>query len=325
MIDNYGKYYLYRHIRLDKNEPFYIGIGTKKESKAKIKFNKKFQSIKYIYDRAYSKIRKSSKIWNLITAKTDYKVEILLESDSLSFIKEKEKEFIAFYGRIDKNTGILANMTDGGEGMTGTSRKFTEEQKIKHRNHTSCKKVVKLDSNYEIVEIYLSSREASRKNFISKVCDICNDKCKLKNGFTYRYLNDYIFYKNKENFYIKGSKYIIYENKEWHIHDFCKYIANINKTSYVKIYNRLQKGLSIDESIKLNTKLKPSKYIYIIENVKTGEKTKFKTMIELCNELKEQRPTIWYRIKNKTVKNGFIIKKESLSMLDENKISYIFG
>ena len=44
MIDNYGKYYLYRHIRLDKNEPFYIGIGTKKESKAKIKFNKKFQS-----------------------------------------------------------------------------------------------------------------------------------------------------------------------------------------------------------------------------------------------------------------------------------------
>lgn len=25
-----NKYYLYRHIRLDKNEPFYIGIGTKR-------------------------------------------------------------------------------------------------------------------------------------------------------------------------------------------------------------------------------------------------------------------------------------------------------
>ena len=26
---NGGNHYLYRHIRVDKNEPFYIGIGTK--------------------------------------------------------------------------------------------------------------------------------------------------------------------------------------------------------------------------------------------------------------------------------------------------------
>ena len=38
-------HYLYRHIRLDKNEPFYIGIGTKKE-------NTKFNSIKSEYSRA---------------------------------------------------------------------------------------------------------------------------------------------------------------------------------------------------------------------------------------------------------------------------------
>lgn len=30
IVDN-GKYYLYRHIRLDKNEPFYIGIGSRSE------------------------------------------------------------------------------------------------------------------------------------------------------------------------------------------------------------------------------------------------------------------------------------------------------
>ena len=30
MIEEYsqGKHYLYRHIRLDTNQPFYIGIGT---------------------------------------------------------------------------------------------------------------------------------------------------------------------------------------------------------------------------------------------------------------------------------------------------------
>lgn len=33
MIVDEGKYYLYRHIRLDKNEPFYIGIGTKNKHK----------------------------------------------------------------------------------------------------------------------------------------------------------------------------------------------------------------------------------------------------------------------------------------------------
>lgn len=29
MIVDSGKYYLYRHIHLDTNEPFYIGVGTK--------------------------------------------------------------------------------------------------------------------------------------------------------------------------------------------------------------------------------------------------------------------------------------------------------
>jgi hypothetical protein len=309
MINSDGMYYLYRHIRLDKDEPFYIGIGTKRKSKAKVKFTKKFQSITYIYDRAYSKIRKNSKIWNLISKKTNYQVEILLESDNLFFIKEKEIEFIKLYGRIDKKTGILANMTDGGEGMLGTYRKFTEEQKLKHRINSLCKKVVKLNHNYEIVESYLSTREASRKNSISKVSDICSSKCKIKNGFTFRYLDDYNTHKNKQNLFINKSRYIIFEEKEWHLHDFCKYIANKNNTSYIKIYNRLQKGLSIEESIKTNLKIKPSKYLYILENIETGKKIEFKKMIDLCNELKEKRETIFYRIKNKTIKNNFLIKK----------------
>ena len=40
MIVENGKYYLYRHIRLDKNEPFYIGIGTKNNAKFDIKMLK---------------------------------------------------------------------------------------------------------------------------------------------------------------------------------------------------------------------------------------------------------------------------------------------
>jgi hypothetical protein len=101
------KYYLYRWIRLDKNEPFYIGIGTK--TIADIKYG--------TYTRAFAN-KKQNSIWKKIKDKSEYKVEILLESHDYDFIKEKEIEFISLYGRIDNNTGTLANMTDGGEGTT---------------------------------------------------------------------------------------------------------------------------------------------------------------------------------------------------------------
>lgn len=111
------KYYLYRHIRLDKYEPFYIGIGTK--TKSDIKGNN--------YSRAIEKRRNN--LWKKIINKTNYKIEILLESDNYSYIKDKEKEFIKLYGRKNLKTGSLANLTDGGEGETG--RVCSEELRLK--------------------------------------------------------------------------------------------------------------------------------------------------------------------------------------------------
>lgn len=105
-----GKHFLYRHIRLDKNTPFYIGIGTKSD---KIHKNHKSE-----FKRAYD-LRGRNPIWRHIANKTQYTVEILMESDSHDFIKEKEMEFIALYGRINTSTGTLANLTDGGEGTVG--------------------------------------------------------------------------------------------------------------------------------------------------------------------------------------------------------------
>lgn len=100
-----NRYYLYRYIRLDKNEPFYVGIGTK--TKDDIKYG--------TYTRS-TILKKRNSIWGKIISKTNYKIEILYESDNYDFIKQKEVEFIKLYGRIDLNTGILSNMTDGGEG-----------------------------------------------------------------------------------------------------------------------------------------------------------------------------------------------------------------
>ena len=125
-----GKYYLYRHIRLDKNEPFYIGIGTK------YKIGSFKKSMKSEYYRAFCKKgKRRSVIWNRVIAKTEYEVEILLESDDYKFIKQKEIEFITLYGRRDLGTGTLVNLTDGGDGTL--RRKSTEEYRKNISNRMS--------------------------------------------------------------------------------------------------------------------------------------------------------------------------------------------
>lgn len=106
------KHYLYRHTRIDKGDPFYIGVGTKKD--------RQFTLHTAEYDRAYKR-HKENNIWCKIVDKTQYEVEILIESDDYYFIKQKEIEFIKLYGRIDLDTGILSNMTDGGDGIVNLS------------------------------------------------------------------------------------------------------------------------------------------------------------------------------------------------------------
>jgi hypothetical protein len=85
---------VYKHVRLDKNEPFYIGIGN--------------------LERAYTK-RSRNTYWKHIVKSVPYKVEILFEGLSSEDACQKEIELIKFYGRKDLGTGILANLTDGGD------------------------------------------------------------------------------------------------------------------------------------------------------------------------------------------------------------------
>lgn len=106
--------YVYQHVRLDTNEIFYIGISKSKK-----------------YNRAYLKIRRNP-YWTNIINKTQYKIEIIKDNISWEQACIIEKELIAKYGRKDNNTGILTNMTDGGEGKVNVV--YTEEQKEKLKN-----------------------------------------------------------------------------------------------------------------------------------------------------------------------------------------------
>jgi hypothetical protein len=95
--------YVYRHIRLDKNEPFYIGIGISKN-----------------YHRAYSK-KGRNKIWKSIINRSKYDVEIIFDDLTWEQACQKEMEFIKLYGRIDNKNGTLSNLTDGGDGTIGVN------------------------------------------------------------------------------------------------------------------------------------------------------------------------------------------------------------
>lgn len=112
IVDN-GKYYLYRHIRLDTNQPFYIGIGTKPFD---------FVKTKEEYVRAYTKSSRGI-YWRNIVNKVGYRVEILLETNDYAFLEQKEVEFIELYGRkIDG--GILCNIENGGKTTLRTNIKY---------------------------------------------------------------------------------------------------------------------------------------------------------------------------------------------------------
>lgn len=112
--------YVYRHVRLDTNKVFYIGIGSGSGyRRAKCKSNRN------IY-------------WIRVVNKTNYRVDILFDEITPSEAKLKEIEFISIYGRRNLGLGALVNLTDGGDGGCGVI--VSDETKDKLRKISKTKK-----------------------------------------------------------------------------------------------------------------------------------------------------------------------------------------
>lgn len=106
--DEDKKYFVYRHIRLDTNEVFYVGFG---------KMNNAYPS------RA-TKVYSRNRRWNEIVKTTDWYAEIIFQSDDKDEISNKEIEFIKLYGIIDEG-GTLCNRSTGGD----KNYKFSDEKR----------------------------------------------------------------------------------------------------------------------------------------------------------------------------------------------------
>ena len=150
--------YVYQHIRKDTNQPFYIGIGSDLNFYRANKFSER------------------NEIWERIKKKTEILVEILHNNIEWDEACKIEIELIKKYGRINNKTGILSNMTDGGEGTLNKvinedtryllgngnrGKKRTEESKLKQSEVT--KGVKKSKSHSEKIREYRIGKKMSEE------------------------------------------------------------------------------------------------------------------------------------------------------------------
>jgi hypothetical protein len=215
------KYYIYAHINAVKNEIFYIGKGFGK--------------------RAYAKNGRS-KFWKNTVAKYNYIVDILEDglTEEQAFIREKS--YITRIGRRDLGTGPLVNLTDGGEGSSGTIKSDETKKKLseagKNRKHSEESKNKMSEAKKGIIfsEKHKQnlSKNAKEKGFIPP-----SQKGRIKTIET----------KIKHSNSISGDKnchakkiICVETNKIWGSAKECAKYNNINYSTLVNKLNGLRKN-----------------------------------------------------------------------------------
>lgn len=178
-------YYIYRHIRLDKNVPFYIGKGVTTPNA---------KSYKWEYRRAFYGAKQRNKHWKRIVSKTDYEVNIIFETQDIGIINDKEKEFIKLYGR--KGYGTLCNLTDGGDGWSNPPKEIVEKAVKKRKENgtylkcsiSNSRPIYVYNIYGEFIREFKSIREFNKKTYID--CSTVNEYIKIKKSI-YGYILSY--------------------------------------------------------------------------------------------------------------------------------------
>lgn len=231
--------YVYKHTRLDINEPYYIGIG------------KSDTSLK----RAYSKENRSI-WWKRINDKVETKVEIIEENLTWEEAIMYEKYYIKLYGRKDLGTGVLVNMTDGGEGTINVikteeqivsfkermkvynqSRVFSEEtrrkisEKAKGRPGFGKKPVLQFDKQGNLIEEFESIFSTRLKGFNYRVIQVLlagKSRASFHKDFRWEFKEVWDKYSEEEKFNIIEKVKQPKKKKEYVSLKFIQYDLEMN-------------------------------------------------------------------------------------------------
>jgi len=155
--------YVYTYTRLDKNEVFYVGIGS--DSK---------------YKRAKNKSLRTDYFKKIIN-KSEYKLDIVFDDLSWEDASLKEIELISLYGRKDLGLGTLINLTNGGEGRLGSQNRITP--------------IYQIDLQGDIVKEWINVETICKELNIHRqsLYAVLNKKVWTCNGFIWCYVKNYSF------------------------------------------------------------------------------------------------------------------------------------
>lgn len=175
--------YVYTYTRLDKNEIFYVGIGS--DSK---------------YKRAKNLSLRTDYFKKIIN-KSEYKLDIVFDNLSWEDACLKEIELIALYGRKDLEKGNLVNFTDGGEGRKGSQNKITPVYQIDLQGNT-----IKEWVNIETICKELNIHRQSLYAVLNKKVWTCRDFIWVyKEKYNKTYVQEIVFKINKNKERVKNG------------------------------------------------------------------------------------------------------------------------
>lgn len=182
MVNNFYVYYL---IDPNTRQPFYVGKGTG---------NRMYEHYR-VRSRLTNPLLKNKLLKMDKEGKTVVYEKVLINADEeMAFAKERA--LISLHGRLIDRTGILCNLTEGGE---GNSACWTDERKQKQRDRMKGKRgnlpikqkpVSQYTLDGEWIADFASAKEASHHvpaANSSYLAAVCKGKRKSAGGFLWAY------------------------------------------------------------------------------------------------------------------------------------------
>lgn len=175
--------YVYTYTRLDKNEIFYVGIGSDTK-----------------YKRAKNLSLRTDYFKKIIN-KSKHKLDIVFDNLSWEEACQKEIELIALYGRKDLKTGSLVNFTDGGEGRKGSQNRITPTYQIDLQGN-----IIKEWTNIETICKELNIHRQGLYAALNKKVWTCNNFIWVyKEKYNKIYVQEIVFKINKNKERVKNG------------------------------------------------------------------------------------------------------------------------